>query len=45
MALYQYGSSSKALPSNGKTEFEILRESHRYASDLNPEPKVDVSTS
>ncbi|KAF8223855.1 hypothetical protein L208DRAFT_1314852 [Tricholoma matsutake] len=30
MALYQHRSSSKALPPSGKTEFEILKESHRF---------------
>jgi hypothetical protein len=45
MALYQYGSSSKAPPPSGKTEFEILKDSHRYETSLDSRTKVDVSTS
>lgn len=33
MALYDFGSTSKSLPSTGKSEFEILKESHRFLRD------------
>ncbi len=33
MALNKYGSSSKAIPS-GKTEFDILKASHKYVRNL-----------
>ena len=43
MALYQR--SVPKAPQNGKTEFQILKESHRYVSNLDPRTKVDPSAS
>ena len=40
MALQQYGTSSKASHTEGTTEFEILKSSHKYVPFLNPIPGV-----